>query len=391
MPALPAAVTDTNFVVSWFGTDDAGGSGVQNYDIYVSDNGGEYVPLLLASTANTLTFSGLPSHTYAFYSLARDNAGNVEAAPATPKAFTYVSTNLPPVLTPVTNQIVSVGNTLTIPVIVSNPSGGLNGLHFGLLDAPSGLIINPVTGTIFFAPSPDQGGTTNLVTIVVTNGGVPPLSASESFLVFVPDYGQLTLGSGPVSVGQPGCLPLTLFSTASLTNLSFTVTLPTNHFTDLGFTPVAPAIGGSHLVPIDSSNTLVTLATTPGMTLIGAEQLGNLCFTALPNQLTAVVPLLLTAPAAMKADGTALADIVAASGQVFLVGGQPYLLAVATSNNLVQLTLYGSVGTAGTLETALSVQGPWSPVTAVNFTNLSQTITWTNQGDPARFFRLQKQ
>lgn len=90
MPALPAAVTDTNFVVSWFGTDDVGGSGIQNYDIYVSDNGSQYVPLLLATTANSATFSGVPAHAYAFYSLAHDNAGNVESMPSAAKAFTYV-------------------------------------------------------------------------------------------------------------------------------------------------------------------------------------------------------------------------------------------------------------------------------------------------------------
>ena len=38
--ALPATEDSTTFTVSWSGQDDAGGSGIASYDVYVSDNGG---------------------------------------------------------------------------------------------------------------------------------------------------------------------------------------------------------------------------------------------------------------------------------------------------------------------------------------------------------------
>ncbi|MEI6786041.1 MAG: hypothetical protein WCQ21_34580, partial [Verrucomicrobiota bacterium] len=391
MTALPVSETSTNFVVSWFGADDAAGTGIQNYDIYMSDNDGAYVPLLLATTANSTTFNGAPGHLYGFYSLARDNGNNVEATPLAAKTSTYVSANQPPVLNPITNQVISVGSSLTVTNIAAYPDGATNGLLFGLLNGPPGLHIDPLTGILSFAPGSAQGGTTNLVTVGVTNNGFPPLSTTVSFLIIVPDYGRVNIGSGSVLAGQSGCVPLTLFSSTGLTNLSFNVRVPANTLTGLAFTAVAPAIGSSHLAMIDASNAVVTVATAPGMTLDGTLQLGSLCFTALSNQVTAVAPMLLSAPAATKADGTALSDIVAVSGRITVVARQPYLEATRGPGNLMQLTLYGIPGTTYVLQTAASLQGPWSTAQTLTLTNVTETLLWPNQGGPALFFRLEQQ
>ena len=41
---LPAIENSPSFTVSWSGQDDAGGSGIATYDVYVSDNGGPFTP-----------------------------------------------------------------------------------------------------------------------------------------------------------------------------------------------------------------------------------------------------------------------------------------------------------------------------------------------------------
>ena len=67
-----------SFQVSWSGTDDAGGptgSGIAFYDVYVSDNGGDFVPFLLGTTQTSAAFTGQVNHTYSFYSIATDNVG----------------------------------------------------------------------------------------------------------------------------------------------------------------------------------------------------------------------------------------------------------------------------------------------------------------------------
>jgi hypothetical protein len=88
--ALPAVTEDISFLVSWSGEDEANGSGLADFTVYISDNGGPFVPWLQNITLTEATFSGDLGHTYAFYSRARDNAGNREAAPSAPDAQTRI-------------------------------------------------------------------------------------------------------------------------------------------------------------------------------------------------------------------------------------------------------------------------------------------------------------
>ncbi|MEA2124412.1 MAG: hypothetical protein QOI80_1194, partial [Solirubrobacteraceae bacterium] len=66
--------------VSWSGTD--AGAGVAVYDVWVSEDGGEFVPWTTGVSGTEDTFTGAPGHTYGFYSVARDAVGLVEAPPA---------------------------------------------------------------------------------------------------------------------------------------------------------------------------------------------------------------------------------------------------------------------------------------------------------------------
>lgn len=101
---LPGMEASPDFSVCWSGTD--AGSGIVNYDIYVSTNGGPF-GLWLASTTNLCaSFNGQFSQSYAFYSLARDGAGNEES------------------LATVTNAT-QVGPPSPRPVIVEQPVGGV--------------------------------------------------------------------------------------------------------------------------------------------------------------------------------------------------------------------------------------------------------------------------
>jgi hypothetical protein len=77
--ALPATSKVPDFKVSWDGQDDAGGSGIRDYVLYVSENGGAYKAVQQASTDTAITYSGTQGSTYSFYVLATDNTGNAEA------------------------------------------------------------------------------------------------------------------------------------------------------------------------------------------------------------------------------------------------------------------------------------------------------------------------
>ncbi len=92
--ALPAWST-ANISVHWTGKDNAGGSGIVNYDVYVSDNGGDYTLWQDHAAATSAVYTGVESHTYSFYSVARDFAGNLESAPASAQATTMVDAIAP--------------------------------------------------------------------------------------------------------------------------------------------------------------------------------------------------------------------------------------------------------------------------------------------------------
>jgi hypothetical protein len=92
LAALPG-VSPPTFTLSWSGSDDAGGSGIASYDVFVSDNGGAYRPLLTGTTQTSTVFTGVNGHAYGFYSIATDWAGNRQQAPASAQASTRIVTD----------------------------------------------------------------------------------------------------------------------------------------------------------------------------------------------------------------------------------------------------------------------------------------------------------
>lgn len=79
MTQVPSTVDSATFLLSWSGLDVPGGSGLATFDIFVSENGGAYQPLLVGTTLTQYTFTGVRGNEYQFFSLARDNAGNIQS------------------------------------------------------------------------------------------------------------------------------------------------------------------------------------------------------------------------------------------------------------------------------------------------------------------------
>lgn len=92
--ALPAT-TVPEFTVNWSGSDT--GSGIKGYDVYVSDNGGAWTLWQDGTVATSAIFAGAIGHTYAFRSIARDLAGNVQPTPGA-QATTSTAPAVEPVL-----------------------------------------------------------------------------------------------------------------------------------------------------------------------------------------------------------------------------------------------------------------------------------------------------
>ncbi len=85
--ALPTEGLASSVLVSWSGVDEEGnGSGIAGYDIYVSKDGAAYTRWLTNTQETSAVYRGSGISTYQFYSVAIDNVGNREAAPATADA-----------------------------------------------------------------------------------------------------------------------------------------------------------------------------------------------------------------------------------------------------------------------------------------------------------------
>ena len=78
--ALPVTSSNAAVTLKWKGSDDPGGSGIRDYSLYVSENGGVFKEYQAGIKDTLTTFSGNSGSTYGFYTIATDNTGNREDA-----------------------------------------------------------------------------------------------------------------------------------------------------------------------------------------------------------------------------------------------------------------------------------------------------------------------
>ncbi len=121
---LNPVIHHTEFDVAWSGFDPT--SGLQDVTIFVSDNGSEPSPWLAYSIGTTATFVGEFGHTYSFYSVARDNVGNVEDAPAVPDATIVLEETLVTLFGSVRANLHQDGTRLVWEVLHSDDLVGFN-------------------------------------------------------------------------------------------------------------------------------------------------------------------------------------------------------------------------------------------------------------------------
>ncbi len=90
--SLPAQTTSTSILVSASGNDPDGSdgsapSGIASFALYVSKDGGAFSLFATVTPADpSALFTGQAGNTYGFYSVATDNAGNVQPTPNGPQA-----------------------------------------------------------------------------------------------------------------------------------------------------------------------------------------------------------------------------------------------------------------------------------------------------------------
>ena len=135
---LPATAPP-GITVSWGGTDDADGSGIASFDVYVSDNGGDFTPWQENTVLTSAVFTGQIGHTYGFKSVATDNVGNAQAIPVAAQATVGITVRNQ-VLFDAPTGVLIVGGTNAADTIMLAPAG--TGTTAKLQVTLNGLVIS---------------------------------------------------------------------------------------------------------------------------------------------------------------------------------------------------------------------------------------------------------
>jgi uncharacterized delta-60 repeat protein len=376
MLPLPLTTNRNIFPVRWAGADACGGAGISSYTIYVSDNSGPWQPWLANTPQMESLFVGQCGHSYQFYSVARDHVGNVEAATPVAQAAILLLPNQPPVLEPITNRWLAVGQALSITNRASDPDAGQQ-VTFGLAPGtPAGMAVNPTNGVLTWTPACVQGSSTNVITVIATDDGCGNLISAQSFAINVTECLQTGLGYAVGAAGGGGCFPVSLESSFGLTNLTFAVRVPAGRFTNFTVTALAPEVGSATVLSLGTTQAVVTLVPQPGQLLRGPKQFAQICFSLLPDQSSAFVWMEVQDILGLRENGTPIGNTSGQPGRTVVVSEHPLLECVQVANGKPGLLLYARPGWTCAIEERGSV-GPeavWREINRVMATNLVTTL-----------------
>jgi hypothetical protein len=179
--------------------------------------------------------------------------------------------NTPPLLAAIPAQQIAELQALGLALSASDPDLPAQPLNFGLVGGPAGLSVSSA-GQVNWTPSEGQGPSTNTVWVRVTDGGTPPLSATNSFVVVVSE-----VNAAPV-------LPVQADQTVNelvmlvVTNTAIDADLPANRLIYQLLDPPAGAAidtnGWITWTPSEaqgpSTNTILTVVTEEGASGLSA-------------------------------------------------------------------------------------------------------------------------
>jgi hypothetical protein len=120
-----------------------------------------------------------------------------------------IESNSPPVLSGIPGVRMPAGALLSFTAQASDNDAPANHLRFTLSpNSPAGASIDPVTGQFQWIPLVATSDSSNRITLIVTDDGPNPLSAAQSFDVFV-EANSIVVNAAPLSRSQQGAVTLT--------------------------------------------------------------------------------------------------------------------------------------------------------------------------------------
>ena len=364
---------------------------VVGYNIYYGTASQDYTNKVSFGNVTTATVSNLvPGVTYYFAATTYD-ASNQESALSPEIVYTVpqVITEPPPSVSSisVSNTVVS-GQSLSF-LVTATGSGPLT--YTLAPGAPSGASINATTGLFHWNPGMYQAGTTNEISVIVTDTSTS-LSSTQTFAVVIQDNVSLLLGTAIVATNSIGELPISIYASTGVTNLQVTLTYPSDQLTNLFFTPGNASVGNVSITPISRGQTAINIPTISGQSLSGLQSLGSIGFVTRNTPKTSIVYLQISPVGALKSNGATVSQELGGIGRVTIVG-QDSMLEGFSTNGVRNLVLYGPVGAGYVVQASTSVgsAGNWSDTAgAVTMGSLSQTVQFPQDANSAVFYRTRR-
>jgi uncharacterized repeat protein (TIGR03803 family) len=323
-----------------------------------------------------------------FYGTTTEGGTNDLAGGGDGSVFRFTSLPGPPALANIGTQVVQVGQEL---ILTNQPFGGTPPIQFCLTAYDQGTIVN-TNGVFTWAPDCWQGSTTNLITVWAIDSGSPPVSNAMTFTVIVGQCVEVSVGSGPVQIGESTCVPVNLFSTGGITNLTFSIQTLTNRFANWLFNSANGAVGLAAVLDPTPSQPQFNFAARAGVTLTGTSVLGYVCVSVLDSGASAFAPLEVADIVALSPTQSSPVPAYGQAGRLALIEGQPLLggrLEINLLQSVPQITLYGNPGTNYFIQYTTNLVPPilWTTFTNYTLSGILTNFYQVSTNDPMEFFR----
>jgi len=267
-------------------------------------------------------------------------------------------------------------------------------IRFNLpVDSPEGTRISTRKGVSYFswAPSSAQASTTNLISVSLTDNTTPSLNTNLYLRITVLDYLSVIPAPAAVMAGQTTTIPLYVYSSDGVTNLTFGLSWPSNLFRNPS---IASAESARYSASLQSqgTNLQIRLQALPGKTMEGSNLVAQLSFQASASQPSAFVRVATWSISGAKPNGEPYVDCVPRLGQVAVVKDVPLLESTLFGSSGRRLMLYGRVATKYRIEFSTNTfsHPVWYPLTTYSHTNVFQPLD-VSAASPLIFYRLQEQ
>ena len=119
-------------------------------------------------------------------------------------SFDSVTLNQPPTLAYISNYNLIAGALLVFTNSASDPDVPVQTITYNQINSPVGAALNTNTGGFNWRPAVAQSPSTQTVSVVVSDNGVPAMSATQNFSIVVSQPAPPVLGSASNTNGQFG-------------------------------------------------------------------------------------------------------------------------------------------------------------------------------------------